>query len=118
MCPFHRCEAASIVYAQTLTSLRLRMSPRSLKIVRRCGMLQKMINQAQIQQFIDTKPFRQFALETTGGNYLVVQTPDHIKLPPSGFDLINIFGADGLVHYVPLDAVLSASVYGPTPTKD
>jgi hypothetical protein len=81
-------------------------------------MLQKMINQAQIQQFIDTKPFRQFALETTGGNYLVVQTPDHIKLPPSGFDLINIFAADGLVHYVPLDAVLSASVCGPTPTKD
>jgi hypothetical protein len=77
-----------------------------------------MISRAQIQQFIDSRPFRQFALETTGGNYLVVQTPDHIKLPPPGFDLINIFGNDGLVHYVLLDAVLSASVYGPAPTKD
>jgi hypothetical protein len=77
-----------------------------------------MINRAQIQQFIDSRPFRQFALGTTAGNYLVVQTPDHIKLPPPGFDLINIFANDGLVHYVPLDAVLSASVYGFSETKE
>jgi hypothetical protein len=74
-----------------------------------------MIELSQIQKFIETKPFRQFALETTGGNYVVIQSPNHINLPPPGFDLINVFGTDGLVHYVAINSVLNAAVYGPEP---
>jgi hypothetical protein len=76
-----------------------------------------MIELAQIQKFIDTKPFRAFALETIGGNYLIVQSPGHIKLPPEGFDLVLIFGTDGLVHYVQKDSILNAAVYGPEPFR-
>lgn len=74
-----------------------------------------MIELAQIRQFIETKPFRQFALETIGGNYIVVQSPAHISLPPPGFDLVNVFGIDGLVHYIAVDSILNAAVYGPQP---
>ena len=74
-----------------------------------------MISLAQIQKFIETRPFRQFALETAGGNYVVIQSPAHINLPPPGFDLINVFGTDGLVHYVAVDSILNATVYGPEP---
>jgi hypothetical protein len=74
-----------------------------------------MIELAQIRKFIETRPFRQFALETIGGNYVVIQSPAHINLPPAGFDLINVFGTDGLVHYLAVDSILNAAVYGPEP---
>jgi hypothetical protein len=38
-----------------------------------------------------------FVLETSGGNYVTVQSPERIKLPPKGFDLVLVFGTDGLV---------------------
>jgi len=71
----------------------------------------------QIEAFIATRPFRQFALETNGGNYVVVGDPDWIKMPPPGFDLIIVFGVDGLVHHLPADAIATAAVYGPEPGK-
>jgi hypothetical protein len=74
-----------------------------------------MIKPEQIKSFIETRPFRRFYLETSGGNYLVVQTPDHIKMPPPAFDLIIIFGEDGLVHHIDKNTVLNAAVVGPTP---
>jgi len=74
-----------------------------------------MIDRTQIGNFLNTKPFRQFALETAGGNYLVVASPDHIKLPPTGFDLVIVYGTDGVVHYVDQTTVLNAAVYGPAP---
>jgi hypothetical protein len=77
-----------------------------------------MIDTEQLNKFIQAKPFRQFALETSGGNYVVVQSPAHIKLPPPGFDLINIYGTDGLVHYIVEGTILNAAVYGPEPSKD
>jgi hypothetical protein len=74
-----------------------------------------MVKPEQIETFIQTRPFRRFYLETSGGNYLAVQSPDHIKMPPAAFDLIIIFGEDGLVHHVAKDTVLNAAVFGPTP---
>ena len=44
-----------------------------------------------------------FVLETSGGNYVTVQSPEHIKLPPKGFDLVVVFGTDGLVRCVQKD---------------
>jgi len=76
-----------------------------------------MIELAQIQKFIESKPFRAFALETSDGNYVTVQSPEHIKLPPKGFDLVLVFGTDGLVHYVQKDSILNAAVYGPEPFR-
>lgn len=75
-----------------------------------------MISLKQIEEFIATRPFRQFALETSGGNYVVVESPAHIKLPPPGFDLVLVFGADGLVHHLIADSIVNAAVYGPAPT--
>jgi len=74
-----------------------------------------MIKPSQIEQFIGAKPFRVFAIETLGGNYLTVQSPAHIAMPPAEFDVIIIFGQDGLVHYLTKDSILSAAVYGSTP---
>jgi hypothetical protein len=45
-----------------------------------------MITLAQIEEFIGTRPFRPFAIETTSGNYVIVQTPAHIKFPPPDAD--------------------------------
>jgi hypothetical protein len=74
-----------------------------------------MLKSSQIEEFINAKPFRIFAIETLGGNYLTVQSPAHIAMPPAEFDVVIIFGSDGLVHYLPKDSILSAAVYGPTP---
>jgi hypothetical protein len=76
-----------------------------------------MIKTKQLIAFILAEPFRQFALETSGGNYVVVQSPEHIKLPPPGFDLINVYGTDGLVHYIVEGTIINAAVYGPEPVE-
>jgi hypothetical protein len=36
----------------------------------------------QIEELIAMRPFRPFAVETRGGSKYVVQSPDHVKLPP------------------------------------
>ena len=74
-----------------------------------------MIKLKQIEDFTKATPFRPFALETSGGNHLLVTNPDRIKLPPEGFDLILIYGEEGLVHYIDQATVLNAAVYGPEP---
>ncbi len=74
-----------------------------------------MINTEQLKKFIEAKPFRKFALETSGGNYVVVASAAHIHLPPPGFDLINVYGTDGLVHYIVEGTIINAAVYGPEP---
>jgi hypothetical protein len=75
----------------------------------------QVITLAQIKEFVQTKPFRPFAIETVGGNYITVQSPEHIKLPPPNFDLLIVFGSDGLVHHLAADSLANAAVYGPTP---
>jgi hypothetical protein len=70
---------------------------------------------SQIKEIIGTRPFRPFAIETSGGTYVTVQTPAHIKLPPPSFDLIIVYGTDGLVHFLTKDTILNAAVYGPAP---
>jgi hypothetical protein len=45
-----------------------------------------MITKAPLQEFIGMRPFRRFALETTGGNYVIVESADHIKLPPPNLE--------------------------------
>ena len=74
-----------------------------------------MITKDQIRDWIEAKPFRQFALETSGGNYIVVTSPAHITLPPPGFDLINVYGTDGLIHHIIEGTIINAAVYGPEP---
>jgi hypothetical protein len=74
-----------------------------------------LIKPDQLKEFITTEPFRPFSLETIGGNYVEVQSADHIKLPPAGFDLVIIFGVDGLVHHLAIDTIANAAVYGPKP---
>jgi hypothetical protein len=74
-----------------------------------------MIDTEQLKKFIKAKPFRQFMLETSGGNYIEIASPDHIALPPPGFDLINVYGTDGLVHYIVKDTIINAAIYGPEP---
>jgi hypothetical protein len=41
----------------------------------------------QIEELIAMRPFRPFAVETRGGSKYVVQSPDHVKLPPAGASL-------------------------------
>jgi hypothetical protein len=74
-----------------------------------------MIGTKQIAEFVSTRPFRQFALETIGGQIVIVETEAHIKLPPPGFDVVVVFGTDGLVHHLPVDSIATAAVYGPAP---
>jgi hypothetical protein len=74
-----------------------------------------MITTAQLQEFIGMRPFRRFALETTGGNYVIVETADHIKLPPPNLEAILVYGTDGVVHYLTIDSIANAAVYGATP---
>jgi hypothetical protein len=76
-----------------------------------------MISIQQIDQFINTQPFRPFMLETSGGNWIVVESENHIKLPPSKHDLILVYGTDGIVYYLPKDGNINAAVAGPIPRK-
>jgi hypothetical protein len=74
-----------------------------------------MITTKQLEEFRTISPFRPFALETVGGNRVLVQSSAHIKLPPAEFDIVIVFGNDGLVHHLPLESIASAAVYGPEP---
>jgi hypothetical protein len=74
-----------------------------------------MISLQQLQEFINMRPFRPFSLETIGGNYIIVQSPDHIKLPPPKHEVITVYGEDGIVHHFILGAIVTAQVYGPAP---
>jgi len=74
-----------------------------------------MISLKQIEEFISVRPFRQFGLETIGGQFVTVESEAHINLPPGGFDVVVIFGKDGLVHHLPVDSIATAAVYGPAP---
>jgi hypothetical protein len=76
-----------------------------------------MIKLTQIEEFIRTRPFRRFYIETTGGNYIEVESDRHIMLPPPSHDLIIVYGTDGLVHHLAKDSILNAAVFGPVPHK-
>ena len=76
-----------------------------------------MIKLAQIEEFIRTRPFRRFYIETVGGNYIEVESERHIMLPPLNHDLIIVYGTDGLVHHLAKDSILNAAVFGPIPHK-
>jgi len=67
----------------------------------------------QIEEFIRTRPFRRFYIETAGGNYVEVESERHIALPPAGHDLIIVYGTDGLVHHLAKDAILNAGHWKP-----
>jgi hypothetical protein len=61
----------------------------------------------QLRALADADPFRTFVLETTGGNYIVVDKPNHVLFPPPDFDLIHVFAADRLVHAITLETINS-----------
>ena len=44
------------------------------------------------------RPFRPFSVETNGGSRYVVQSPDHIKLPPADASLAVVFH-DGVISF-------------------
>jgi hypothetical protein len=48
----------------------------------------------QIEELTAMRPFRPFAVETRGGSKYVVQSPDHIKLPPADASLAVVFHDD------------------------
>lgn len=52
----------------------------------------------QIEELTALHPFRPFTVETNGGSKYVVQSPDHIKLPPADASLAVIFH-DGLISF-------------------
>jgi hypothetical protein len=52
----------------------------------------------QIEELTTMRPFRPFTVETKGGTKYVVQSPDHIKLPPADATLAVVFH-DGLISF-------------------
>jgi hypothetical protein len=52
----------------------------------------------QVEELTAMRPFRPFAVETNGGSKYVVQSRDHIKLPPADATLAVIFH-DGLISF-------------------
>jgi hypothetical protein len=64
----------------------------------------------QLKSLADAKPFRPFVLETTGGNYIVIDQENHVLFPPPDRDLIIVFAADKLVHHVTLETINSFAV--------
>jgi hypothetical protein len=58
----------------------------------------------QIEELVLIRPFRSFAVETNGGSKYVVQSPDHIKLPPADATLAVIFH-DGIVSVLSEDDI-------------
>jgi hypothetical protein len=52
----------------------------------------------QIEELTAMRPFRPFAVETNGGSKYVVQSPDHVKLPPADATLAVVFH-DGLISF-------------------
>jgi hypothetical protein len=61
----------------------------------------------QLKLLADAEPFRAFVLETTGGNYILIDKPNHVLFPPPDFELIHVFAADGLVHAITLETINS-----------
>jgi hypothetical protein len=60
----------------------------------------------QIEEFTAMRPFRPFAVETNGGSKYVVQSPNHIKLPPADASLAVVFH-DGLISLFAEDDIKS-----------
>lgn len=66
---------------------------------------------SQLKALAEDKPFRAFILETIGGNHLLVSDAWRMVLPPSPeFDLIFIYGTDGVVHHITAEAINSYSI--------
>jgi hypothetical protein len=63
----------------------------------------------QIEEFIRTRPFRRFQIETAGDNDITIESERHIALPPAGHNIIIVYGNDGLVHHLDKDAILNAA---------
>ena len=61
----------------------------------------------ELRLLADADPFHAFVLETTGGNYILVDKPHHVLFPPPDFDLIHVFAADKLVHAITLETINS-----------
>jgi hypothetical protein len=61
----------------------------------------------ELRSLADADPFRAFVLETTLGNYIVVDKPHHVLFPPPDFDLIHVFAANRLVHAITLETIKS-----------
>jgi hypothetical protein len=62
----------------------------------------------QIEELITMQSFRPFAVETNGGSKYVVQSPDHIKLPPADATLAVIFH-DRVISFFAEDDIASLS---------
>jgi hypothetical protein len=60
----------------------------------------------QIEELAAMRPFQPFTVETNGGSKYVVQSPDHIKLPPFDATLVVIFH-DGIVTLLSEDDIKS-----------
>jgi hypothetical protein len=68
------------------------------------------MNLKQLKSLAEAKPFHPFVIETTGGNYIAVDQEDHILFPPPDRNLIVIFAADKLAHFVTVDEINSFAV--------
>jgi hypothetical protein len=62
----------------------------------------------QIEELTAMRPFRPFAVETNGGSRYIVQSPDHLKLPPADASLVVIFH-DGLISFFTEEDIASFS---------
>jgi hypothetical protein len=63
---------------------------------------------AKIKRFIEQKPFRPFIIKTIAGMSVLVKSGDHIKLPPSGSNLMVIYDSDGLLTFFAESDIASA----------
>jgi hypothetical protein len=68
-----------------------------------------MMKLSELKAKLQREPFRPFVIDLQSGRQVRVESEAHIKLPPDGFDVVIVFGTDGLVHHLPLDSIVTVA---------
>jgi hypothetical protein len=63
------------------------------------------MNLADIQERAEQKPFRPFAVETTGGSWIDVEKESDILLPERRPDLVIVFDRSGRMYILGIDQI-------------
>ena len=60
---------------------------------------------SDIQERVTQRPFRAFALETTGGTWIDIQKESDVFLPERRPDIVIVFDASGRLYILSLDQI-------------
>jgi hypothetical protein len=67
------------------------------------------VNATQIKSLAANSPFKRFVLETTGGQLIPVDKPEHIHVAPAGWPDLFVIFSDQVVRLVEAGDIASVA---------